>query len=161
MQFTLCSFRLLETHKWDSNCKQLVLFPDAWKYKHACSMWSKRGWIWLSVESRRAFSPLLSGASVSSVTVLSNKPAPPTGRVSCLKAPLPNNTVTLKRKRKKRILRLHCFSLCYHLSIRSLFCAQLANLIECLSFNSQSGKSDLIRIAVLSAGATTNEALFF
>lgn len=51
--------------------------------------------------SRRAFSPLLSGASVSSATVLSNKPALSTGRDSCLKAPLLNNTVTLKRKKKE------------------------------------------------------------
>lgn len=55
----------------------------------------------LSVESRQASSPLRSGASVSSATVLSNKPALSTGRVSCLKAPLPNNTVTLKRKKKE------------------------------------------------------------
>lgn len=96
-----CSFRLSYPHKWVSNCNQLVLFPQAWKYKHTCSMWSEGGWVWLSVESRQAFSPLLSGASVRSATVLSNKPALPTGRVSCLKAPFPNNTVTLKRKKRE------------------------------------------------------------
>jgi len=35
------------------------------------------------------------------------------------------------------------------------------NLTECLLFSSQRGKNDLIRIAVLSTGAATNEALFF
>lgn len=109
-------------------------------------------------ESHPPFSLLLSGESVSSATVRSNKPALPTGRVSCLKAPLPNN---FEEKEKRSILWLPSFSLFYHLSIRSLLCAQLVNLTECLSFSSQSSKSDLIRIAVLSAGAVTNEALFF
>lgn len=65
------------------------------------SMWSEQGWVWSSVESRRASSPLLSGASVSPATVLSNKPAPSTGRASCLKAPSPNIPVTLKTKKKR------------------------------------------------------------
>lgn len=85
-------------------------------------------------ESHPPFSLLLSGESVSSATVRSNKPALPTGRVSCLKAPLPNN---FEEKEKRSILWLPSFSLLYHLSIRSLLCAQLANLTECLSFRAQ------------------------
>lgn len=82
---------------------------SAWKYKHACSMWSEEGWFWLSAGSRRAFSPLLSGASVSSATVLSNKPALSTSRVPCLKAPLPNNTVTLRENKENSQARLLVF----------------------------------------------------
>lgn len=41
-----------------------------------------------------------------------------------------------QEKEQKISLSLHSFSLCYHLSIRSLFCAQLRNVTECLSFSS-------------------------
>lgn len=107
-------------------------------------------------ESHPPFSLLLSGESVSSATVRSNKPALPTGRVSCLEAPLPNN---FEEKEKRSILWLPSFSLLYHLSIRSLLCAQLANLTECLSFRARVAKVTLF--ALLFSGAVTNEALFF
>lgn len=116
----------------------------------------KKGWFWLSAGSRQPLSPLLSGASVSSATVLSNKPALPTSWASSLKAPLPNNTETLKKE--EREFSCYAASLCAIISIRSLFCPQLVNLTECLSFSAQSA---FIHIAVLSAGADTNEALFF
>lgn len=92
-----------QQHKHTNEKKKITdlsFFHRAWKYKHACSMWSEEGWFWLSAGSRRAFSPLLSGASVSSATVLSNKPALSTSRVPCLKAPLPNNTVTLRENKE-------------------------------------------------------------
>lgn len=71
-------------------------------------------------ESHQPFSLLLSGESVSSATVQSNKPALPTGRVSCLKAPLPNN---FEEKEKRRILRLPSFSLFYHLYQIPVLCS--------------------------------------
>lgn len=74
---------------------------------------------------------------------------------------LPYQITQLLWGRIKRILRLCCLSLCHHPSIRSLFCPQLVNLTECLFFNSPRGRSGLSHITVLSAGATTNEALFF
>lgn len=98
---------------------------------------------------------------VSSATVLSNKPALqpaafPASRLPCRIAQY------IWSERKKRSLSDNgSFTLCYHLSIRSLFCAQLGNLTEHLSFSSQRGRNDLIRSTELSTGAETNEALFF
>ena len=156
MQFTLCPFRLVETQKQDSDCK--FFFLHNWKYKQTCG---QNGGVfgWVLKADGPPFHPCQEHLSGLPQLCLINQLRRPVGfpawRLPCQIAE------QLWRERKKRILRLLCFSLCYHLSIRSLFCAQLVNLTECLSFSSQSRKSDLIRIAVLSAGAATNEALFW
>lgn len=54
----------------------------------------------------KALSLLLSGASVSSATVWSNKPSPPTGSVSCLKAPLPDNFEEKKKRENSQATQL-------------------------------------------------------
>lgn len=109
------------------------------------------------VESWKPSAPVLLSLS-GPAAVLSNRAAPSASRPRS-----PGGSLTEQRGnfegRRKRILSLCCRSLCAIISIRSLFCPQLVNLTECLFLSALRAPS--FTSAVLSAGADTNEALFF
>lgn len=157
MEFALLSLSLLQTHKRDSKLWVNLFFFNMFGNTSAlvpCGQ-QKGGCGW----TLEAVGPFL----LSCQEHLSALPQFCLINQVCQTATFPAwEKRKIEKKENKRVFSGNAASLHnHHLSIRCLFCPQLVNLSERLSFSSQSGKSDLIQIAVLSAGAATNEALFF